>query len=89
MPTFQAVTRSDSFIGLGNVPAATLRHKVGSLKGSGAVLSGRFGLCTSWAARTYALFGSASNIDVGMVFFCAVLLDAVSVDLFTIKPLKA
>ena len=81
--------RAESLIGFGKVPALTSRHKVGSLKGSGAVLSGLFGLCTSWAARTYALVGSASNIDIEMVFFCAVLLDAVSVDLFTIKPLKA
>ena len=40
-PTFQAVTRSDSFTGLGKVPAFTLRHKVGELKGRGAVAPDR------------------------------------------------
>ena len=40
-PTFQPVTRSDSLTGLGNVPAFTLRHKVGALKGSGAGVPGR------------------------------------------------
>jgi len=43
-PTFQAVTRSDSLIGFGKVPAFTLRHKVGALNGSGAVLVGRLTL---------------------------------------------
>lgn len=60
-PTFQAVTRSDSLIGFGKVPAFTLRHKVGALNGSGAVLVGRLALWTSCASRTYALSGSASN----------------------------
>ena len=40
-PTFQAVTRSDSFTGLGKVPAFTFRHKVGELKGSGAAAPDR------------------------------------------------
>lgn len=39
-PTFQAVTRSDSLMGFGNVPALTLRHKVGELNGKGAALFG-------------------------------------------------
>jgi hypothetical protein len=48
-------------MGFGKVPALTLRHKVGALKGSGPDLSGLVGLCTNCASRTYALFGSASN----------------------------
>jgi hypothetical protein len=61
--TFQHVTLSDSLIGLGNVPAATLRHNVGALNGSGAGCSGRFGLCTSCDSRMNALSGSASKTD--------------------------
>jgi hypothetical protein len=60
-PTFQAVTRSESFDGLGNVPAFTLRQRVGALKGNGAGVDGRLGLCTSCASRMKALSGRASN----------------------------
>jgi hypothetical protein len=62
--TFQQVTLSDNLIGLGNVPAATLRHNVGALNGSGATtLSAFFGLRTSCDSRTNALSGSASKTD--------------------------
>ena len=63
VPTFQAVTRSDNFTGLGNVPAFTLRHKVGALNGRGAGVSGLFGLWTNCASRIYALSGSESKTD--------------------------
>ena len=36
-PTFHAVTRFESFIGLGKLPSFTSRHKVGELNGKGAV----------------------------------------------------
>ena len=61
--TFQHVKRSDNLMGLGKVPAATLRHKVGALNGSGAGCAGRLGLSTRCASRTNALSGSASNTD--------------------------
>ena len=79
MPTFQAVTRSESLIGLGNVPAFTLRHSVGAEKGKGAGVSGLLGLCTSWDSRMNALSGSASKTDWWMVDFCAWMLDAMGV----------
>ena len=63
VPTFQAVTRSDSLIGLGNVPAFTMRQSVGAEKGRGAGVSGRLGLCTSCDSRMNALSGSASKTD--------------------------
>jgi hypothetical protein len=85
MPTFQAVTRSDNLIGLGNVPAATLRQSVGALNGKGAGLSGRFGLRTSCDSRTNALSGSASNIDAWMVCFCAGVPGAIGTGSFTIS----
>ena len=44
VPTLHAVTRWDSLTGFGKVPAATLRHKVGAEKGSGAVPLVRLGL---------------------------------------------
>lgn len=53
--------RSDNFNGFGKVPAFTLRHSVGPLKGKGAGHSGRFELCTSWDSRMNALSGSVSN----------------------------
>ena len=71
VPTFQAVTRWDNLTGAGNVPAFTLRHRVGAEKGSGAGVSGRFGLCTSCDSRMNALSGSASKTDgVIDVIFC-------------------
>jgi hypothetical protein len=36
-PTFHAVTRFESFIGLGKLPSFTSRRKVGELNGKGAV----------------------------------------------------
>jgi hypothetical protein len=63
VPTFQAVTRSESLIGLGNVPAFTLRHSVGALNGRGAGVSGLLGLCTSCDSRINALSGSASKTE--------------------------
>jgi NADPH-dependent curcumin reductase CurA len=60
--TFQQVTLSDNLIGLGNVPAATLRHNVGALNGRGATaLSAFFELRTSCDSRTIALSGNASK----------------------------
>ena len=70
-PTRHAVTLSDNLNGLGNVPAATLRHNVGAEKGRGAGVSGRFGLCTSCDSRMNALAGSASKTDGWMVGCCA------------------
>ncbi len=78
-PTCQAVTRSDNLMGLGNVPAFTLRHSVGALKGRGAGVSGRDGLWTSWDSRMNALSDSASNIEGLMGAFCAGMLDAIGV----------
>ena len=46
VPTFQAVTLSDSLCGRGKVPFFTLRHKVGAENGNGAGVV-VFGLCTS------------------------------------------
>jgi hypothetical protein len=40
-PTCQQVTRSESLIGFGNVPAFTLRQSVFPLNGSGTGVSGR------------------------------------------------
>ena len=62
-PTLKAVTRSESLMGFGNVPAFTLRHSVGAEKGRGAGVSGLLGLCTSCASRMKALSGSASKTD--------------------------
>ena len=62
-PTVKAVTRSESLMGLGNVPAFTLRHSVGAEKGRGSGVSGRLGLCTSCASRMKALSGRASKTD--------------------------
>ena len=61
--SFIIYTRSESFTGLGNVPALTLRHKVGALNGNGAGWSGLLGLWTSWLSRMKALSGSASNTE--------------------------
>lgn len=62
--TFQQVTRSDSLIGLGKVPAATLRHNVGALNGRGATtLSAFFELRTNCDSRTNALSGRASKTE--------------------------
>jgi hypothetical protein len=66
-------------MGLGKVPAFTLRHKVGALKGRGAGVSGRDGLWTSWDSRMNALSDSASNIEGLMGAFCAGMLDAIGV----------
>lgn len=77
--TFQAVTRALNLVGLGKVPAATLRHKVGALNGRGAGCSGRLGLSTNCASRTNALSGSASNTDLWMVDLTVVMLDAIGV----------
>jgi hypothetical protein len=79
VPTFQAVTRSDNFTGLGNVPAFTLRQRVGALNGNGAGWSGRLGLCTSCDSRINALSGSASKIELWMIAFDAGMLDAIGV----------
>jgi hypothetical protein len=79
VPTFQAVTRSDSLIGLGNVPAFTLRHKVGAEKGRGAGVSGRFGLRTSWDSRMNALSGNASKTECVIEVFTAGMLAAIGV----------
>ena len=52
-----------SLWGLGNVPALTLRHKVGALNGRGATsLSGFFALRTSCDSRSHALSGNLSNV---------------------------
>ena len=45
--TLQAITRSESFTGLGKVPALTLRHNVGAEKNHGAGFYGLLGLRTS------------------------------------------
>lgn len=50
-------------MGLGNVPAFTLRQSVGAEKGRGAGALGRFGFCTIVDTRMYALSASASNIE--------------------------
>jgi hypothetical protein len=65
-PTLQAVTRSDSRCGFGKVPAFTLRHRVGALKGRGAGVSGRLGLCTSCDSRMNALSDKESNTEALM-----------------------
>ena len=78
-PTRQAVTLSANLNGFGNVPAATLRHNMGAEKGSGAGVSGRFGLCTSRDLRMNALAGSASKTDRWMVACCAGMLWAIGV----------
>ena len=54
---FHAVTRADSLTGLGKEPAFTLRQRVGALKGSGAGVPGRLGLCTNCDSRMNALSG--------------------------------
>lgn len=78
-PTLNAVTRSDSFIGLGNVPAFTLRQSVGAEKGSGAGESGRFGLCTSCDSRMKALSGRASKTEWIIDALAAGMLNAIGV----------
>jgi hypothetical protein len=78
-PTRQAVTRSDNLCGAGNVPAFTLRHKVGAEKGRGAGVSGRLGLCTIFDSRMNALSGRASKTEVWMVALAAGMLDATGV----------
>lgn len=70
-PTCHAVTRGESFTGLGNDPSLTLRHKVAGLNGKiggGLVVSGfgdldvfRFELLTSCDSRRKALSGNSSN----------------------------
>lgn len=60
---FQAVTRWDNLTGFGNVPAFTIRHSVGALKGSGARRPGRLGLCTNCDSRMNALSGNRSKAD--------------------------
>jgi hypothetical protein len=61
-PTCQAVTPALNFVGLGNLPALTIRHRVGAEKGRGAtLLAGLLQLRTSWDSRSHALSGSASN----------------------------
>lgn len=64
-------------MGLGKVPAFTLRHSVGAEKGKGAGVSGLLGLCTSCASRMKALSGRASKTDWWMVVFCAGMLAAI------------
>ena len=64
--TCHAVTRLESFTGLGNEPSLTFRHKVAELKGKIGGDLGRLGfegfeLLTSCASRTYALSGSSSK----------------------------
>jgi hypothetical protein len=61
--TFQQVTLSDNLMGLGNVPADTLRHNVGALNGNGAGCSGLLGLRTSCDSRMNALSGNASKTE--------------------------
>lgn len=78
-PTFQAVTRSDSFTGLGNVPAFTFRHSVGAENGKGAGLSGCLGLWTNCASRMNALSGRVSNEGIIGAGGCAGMLDAIGV----------
>jgi hypothetical protein len=65
-PTFHAVTLKDNRCGFGNVPAFTLRQRVGALKGSGAGAPGLLGLCTNCDSRMNALSGRASNTDAGL-----------------------
>jgi hypothetical protein len=79
VPTFQAVTRSESLIGLGNVPAFTLRHRVGAEKGRGAGVSGLLGLRTSWDSRMNALSGRASKTECVIEVLTAVMQVAIGV----------
>ncbi len=88
VPTFQAVTRSDNLMGAGNVPAFTLRHKVGAEKGRGAGVSGLLGLCTSWDSRMNALSGSASKTEWLIGVFAAGMLDAIGVSEAEFLPLS-
>lgn len=75
-PTFQHVTRSDNLMGLGKVPAFTLRHSVGAENGRGAGVVGRLGLWTSCASRMKALSGRVSNdgISTAGLMGCAGML---------------
>jgi len=79
VPTFQAVTRSDNLMGLGNVPFFTLRHSVGAENGKGAGLLGCLGLWTRCASRMYALSGRVSNDGIVGVVDCAGMLAAIGV----------
>lgn len=63
-------------MGLGNVPALTLRHSVGALNGKGTGVSGRCGLCTSWDTRMNEPSDSASNIEGLMIAFFVKMQDA-------------
>ena len=80
-PTFQQVTRSDSLMGLGNLPAATSRHNVGAENGRGAGVVGRLGLWTSCASRMKALSGRVSNdgIAAAGLWACAGMVAAIGV----------
>ena len=61
-PACQAVTRALNLVGLGNLPAFTMRHSVGAENGRGAMaLSGLLGLRTSCDSRSQALSGRRSN----------------------------
>lgn len=58
------MTRALSFVGLGNLPALTIRHNVGAEKGRGAtMLAEVLVLRTSCDSRSHALSGNASNDD--------------------------
>jgi hypothetical protein len=65
-PTCHAVTRIESFVGFGNEPSLTFRHKVAELNGKSGGGCGFFGfrdfeLFTNCDSRTKALSGNSSN----------------------------
>lgn len=67
-PTCQAVTPALNLVGLGNLPALTMRQSVGAEKGRGAKeLAALLLLRTSWDSRSQALSGSASKNDLWTV----------------------
>jgi hypothetical protein len=65
--TFQQVTRCESLNGCGNVPALTLRQRVGAENGKSAGRPGRFGLCTSCDSRMNALSAKSSNDGITLL----------------------
>ncbi len=76
-------------MGLGKVPAATLRHNVGALNGRGATtLSAFFELRTSCDSRTNPLSGSASKTDWWMVAFATIMMLAAIGDLRVVSFLE-
>ena len=76
--TLHAVTRWDSLVGLGNVPALTFRHNVAALKGRGTGVPILLGHCTSCHSRMNALSGRASNTDGVIARFLLAGLDGIT-----------